>query len=55
MFIAFLTFELLNAGHAVQAIDRALVVDTLSAEEQASGNAWAARMMGIGAVLGFFL
>ena len=40
---------------AVQAVDRALLVDTIPSSEQASGNAWAARMLGIGSVLGFFL
>ena len=40
---------------SVQAVDRALLVDTLPAERQASGNAWAARMLGIGSVVGFFV
>ena len=39
----------------VQAVDRALLVDTLPASRQASGNAWAARMGGIGSVTGFFM
>ena len=39
----------------VQAVDRALIVDTLPRSEQPSGNAWAARILGIGAVIGFFL
>jgi hypothetical protein len=39
----------------VQAVDRALLVDTLPATEQATGNAWAAQMLGIGGVIGFFL
>ncbi|KAG6906712.1 hypothetical protein DXG01_012453 [Tephrocybe rancida] len=41
--------------NAVMAMDRALVVDTLPPAAQASGNAWAARMLGIGAVIGFFV
>ncbi|KDQ54087.1 hypothetical protein JAAARDRAFT_410743 [Jaapia argillacea MUCL 33604] len=41
--------------NAVQAVDRALLVDTLPTSEQASGNAWAARMLGIGSVAGFFV
>ncbi|KAJ8595741.1 MFS general substrate transporter [Rhizopogon salebrosus TDB-379] len=41
--------------NAVQALDRALLVDTLPTSEQPSGNAWAARMLAIGSVLGFFL
>ncbi|KDR74758.1 hypothetical protein GALMADRAFT_269030 [Galerina marginata CBS 339.88] len=41
--------------NAVQAVDRALVVDTLLSSEQAAGNAWAARMLGVGAVAGFFV
>lgn len=40
--------------NAVQAMDRALLVDTLPASEQELGNAWAARLMGLGGVLGFF-
>jgi solute carrier family 45, member 1/2/4 len=39
----------------VQAVDRALIVDTLPTSEQAAGNAWAARMLGIGSVAGFFM
>jgi len=40
--------------NAVQAVDRALLVDTLPRAEQANGNAWAAIMLGIGSVCGFF-
>ncbi|TFK45670.1 MFS general substrate transporter [Heliocybe sulcata] len=43
------------AVNAVQAVDRALIVDILPTGEQASGNAWAARMLGIGSVAGFFV
>jgi hypothetical protein len=39
----------------VQAMDRALLVDTLPSSAQASGNAWAARMLGVGSVVGFFV
>jgi solute carrier family 45 protein 1/2/4 len=39
----------------VQAVDRALLVDTLPRADQAKGNAWAAIMLGIGSVGGFFL
>ncbi|KAG6899420.1 hypothetical protein C0993_010428 [Termitomyces sp. T159_Od127] len=39
--------------NAVMAMDRALVVDTLPPAAQASGNAWAARMLGLGSVVGF--
>jgi solute carrier family 45 protein 1/2/4 len=39
----------------VQALDRALLVDTLPPSDQPSGNAWAARMLAIGSVLGFFV
>ncbi|KAH7929288.1 MFS general substrate transporter [Leucogyrophana mollusca] len=41
--------------NAVQAVDRALLVDTLPPSEQPSGNAWAARMLAIGSVAGFFV
>ncbi|EIN14438.1 hypothetical protein PUNSTDRAFT_117932 [Punctularia strigosozonata HHB-11173 SS5] len=41
--------------NAVQAVDRALIVDTLPTREQAAGNAWAARMLGIGSVAGFYI
>ncbi|KAI0301333.1 hypothetical protein BC826DRAFT_1090061 [Russula brevipes] len=40
--------------NAVQAVDRALLVDTLPRDDQAKGNAWAAIMLGIGSVGGFF-
>ncbi|KDQ54090.1 hypothetical protein JAAARDRAFT_136172 [Jaapia argillacea MUCL 33604] len=39
----------------VQAVDRALLVDTLPTSEQANGNAWIARMLGIGSVAAFFV
>lgn len=39
----------------MQAVDRALFVDTLATNEQADGNAWAARMLGIGSVAGYFV
>ncbi|PFH53502.1 hypothetical protein AMATHDRAFT_54630 [Amanita thiersii Skay4041] len=41
--------------NAVQAVDRALLVDTLPPFVQPAGNAWAARMLGIGSVIGFFV
>lgn len=41
--------------HTVQAVDRALLVDTLPTEKQPDGNAWAARMLGIGSVAGYFM
>ncbi|OSX58127.1 hypothetical protein POSPLADRAFT_1153941 [Postia placenta MAD-698-R-SB12] len=41
--------------NAVQAVDRALLVDTLPPSDQADGNAWAARMLGIGSVAGYFI
>lgn len=40
---------------SVQAVDRALLVDTLPTPEQANGNAWAAMMLGLGSVIGFFM
>ncbi|KAJ7718374.1 MFS general substrate transporter [Mycena maculata] len=41
--------------NAVQAVDRALLVDTLPPAQQAAGNAWAAAMLGAGSVVGFFV
>ncbi|KAF8653633.1 hypothetical protein AX16_003785 [Volvariella volvacea WC 439] len=41
--------------NAVQAVDRALLVDTLPTSDQAQANAWAARMLGVGSVVGFFV
>lgn len=41
--------------NAVQAVDRALVVDVLPTGLQAAGNAWAATMLGAGSVAGFFV
>ncbi|KAF5324984.1 hypothetical protein D9619_009553 [Psilocybe cf. subviscida] len=41
--------------NAVQAVDRALLVDTVPSSNQAAGNAWAARMLGVGSVVGFFV
>ncbi|KAH7337847.1 major facilitator superfamily domain-containing protein [Rhizoctonia solani] len=41
--------------NAVQAVDRALLVDILPPSLQADGNAWAGRMFGLGSVAGFFI
>ncbi|EJD02015.1 MFS general substrate transporter [Fomitiporia mediterranea MF3/22] len=41
--------------NAVQAVDRALIVDSIPTSKQPAGNAWAARMLGLGSVLGFFI
>ncbi|KZP28701.1 MFS general substrate transporter, partial [Athelia psychrophila] len=41
--------------NAVQAVNRALIIDTLPSTQQASGNAWASRMMGVGGIAGFFI
>ncbi|KDN44339.1 hypothetical protein RSAG8_05603, partial [Rhizoctonia solani AG-8 WAC10335] len=41
--------------NAVQAVDRALLVDILPPSHQAAGNAWAGRMFGLGSVAGFFI
>ncbi|KAF9443657.1 MFS general substrate transporter [Macrolepiota fuliginosa MF-IS2] len=48
--ICFVDFSI----NAVMAVDRALLVDTLPSSSQPQGNAWAARMMAVGAVIGFF-
>ncbi|KAJ6469195.1 hypothetical protein C8R47DRAFT_950499, partial [Mycena vitilis] len=47
----------INAGKVffVQAVDRALLVDVLPPALQASGNAWAALMLGLGSMTGFFV
>ena len=44
-----------NYTVTVQAVDRALLVDTLPPPCQVSGNAWAAGMVGVGSVVGFFM
>ncbi|KAH8833765.1 hypothetical protein DL96DRAFT_1703409 [Flagelloscypha sp. PMI_526] len=41
--------------NAVQAMDRALIVDTLPISLQPQGNAWAAKMGGLGSVVGTFI
>ncbi|PVF94319.1 MFS general substrate transporter [Serendipita vermifera] len=41
--------------NAVQAADRALLVDTLPSSQQERGNAWAGRMLSIGSVVGFWV
>ncbi|KAJ6545923.1 major facilitator superfamily domain-containing protein [Mycena sp. CBHHK59/15] len=56
LWLAILSIYLVDfCVNVVQAVDRALLVDTLPPAMQASGNAWAARMAGIGSVIGFFL
>ena len=39
----------------VMAVDRALIVDVLPSPEQPSAAAWAARMIFIGAIVGFYM
>lgn len=41
--------------NAVQAADRALLVDTLPTSQQDRGNAWAGRMLSFGSVVGFWV
>lgn len=41
--------------NAITALDRALMVDVASTEDQAEANAWAARLCGAGAVLSFLI
>ena len=41
--------------NAVQAADRALLVDTLPSSQQERGNAWAGRMLSFGSVIGFWV
>ncbi|KAF6760581.1 sucrose transporter [Ephemerocybe angulata] len=56
IWLAILAIYLIDFSiNAVQAVDRALLVDTLPPADQASGNAWAARMLGVGSVVGFFV
>jgi len=55
MFVVVFLLDDLTGLLLAQAVDRALLVDTLPRAEQAKGNAWAAVMLGIGSVGGFFL
>ncbi|KZT71321.1 MFS general substrate transporter [Daedalea quercina L-15889] len=55
VFAIFALFSIDFSINAVQAVDRALIVDTLPSSDQADGNAWAARMLGIGSVAGYFI
>ncbi|KAL5520645.1 hypothetical protein ACEPAF_2646 [Sanghuangporus sanghuang] len=55
LFAVFALYGLDFSVNAVQAVDRALIVDTIPASQQPDGNAWAARMLGLGSVLGFFI
>ncbi|KIY49686.1 MFS general substrate transporter [Fistulina hepatica ATCC 64428] len=56
VFLAVLSVYLIDFSiNAVQAVDRAIMVDTLPSAAQPSANAWAARMLGVGSVVGFFV
>ncbi|KAF8552273.1 MFS general substrate transporter [Imleria badia] len=46
---------LMHIAVSLQALDRALLVDTLPTAKQPAGNAWAATMLAIGSVAGFFV
>jgi solute carrier family 45 protein 1/2/4 len=54
-FYFFIITSILTSQQTVQAMDCVLVVDTLPTSEQAEGNAWAARMLGLGSVAGYFM
>ncbi|KAM0788744.1 hypothetical protein ACM66B_002836 [Microbotryomycetes sp. NB124-2] len=41
--------------NVVQAMDRALLVDVVPPSQQPAANAWASRLMGVGAVFGFWM
>ncbi|GAA6004844.1 hypothetical protein JCM10207_008425 [Rhodosporidiobolus poonsookiae] len=41
--------------NVVQAMDRSLLVDTVSPAQQPAANAWASRMFGFGAVFGYWI
>ncbi|KAJ7253172.1 major facilitator superfamily domain-containing protein [Mycena rebaudengoi] len=56
IWLAILSIYLIDFSiNAVQAADRALLVDTLAPSLQPSGNAWAALMLGVGSVVGFYV
>ncbi|KAF8994064.1 major facilitator superfamily domain-containing protein [Cyathus striatus] len=56
IWLAVLSIYLIDFSiNAVQAVDRALLVDTIPSSQQPQGNAWAARMLGVGSVIGFFV
>lgn len=41
--------------NALNALDRALLLDLVSSKQQSLANAWAARLSGVGAIIGFLL
>ncbi|KAG8868305.1 hypothetical protein FRB97_002557 [Tulasnella sp. 331] len=43
------------AVNVVEAANKTIIIDILTGDQQASANAWAARMGGIGAICGFFV
>lgn len=43
------------AVNAVMALDRSLILDMLPSDQQADGNAWAARLTNVGSILGFYV
>ncbi|TKY89212.1 hypothetical protein EX895_001743 [Sporisorium graminicola] len=56
IFIGVLSVYLVDFSvNAVTALDRALMVDVASTEDQADANAWAARLTGVGSVLSFLI
>ncbi|KAJ6617111.1 major facilitator superfamily domain-containing protein [Mycena sp. CBHHK59/15] len=56
VWLAILSIYLIDFSiNTVQAVDRALLVDTLPPSLQPAGNAWAALMLGMGSVVGFFV
>ncbi|KAJ9477464.1 Sucrose transporter [Pseudozyma hubeiensis] len=56
MFIGVLSVYLVDFSvNAVTALNRALMVDVATTEEQAEANAWAARLTGVGSVVSFLI
>lgn len=54
-FVVLSIFAIDFSVNAVNALDRALLLDLVPLHCQSQANAWAARLMGIGAILGFWI
>lgn len=54
-FVVFSIFAIDFSVNAVNALDRALILDLVDSKQQLLANVWSARLAGMGGIIGFFI
>jgi solute carrier family 45 protein 1/2/4 len=55
LFVILAVFFIDFSVNAINALDRALLLDLVDSSQQSIANAWSARLSGLGAIIGFFI